>query len=284
MPALRSNLALWSKLGVRGFVALGSTGERMHLDVDERQRVIETAREAIDERHAFIAGVGEHATRTTIRDAQAAARGGADALLVITPHFYRGAMTQESLYTHFMTVADSSTVPVILYNIPQNTGVAIAPETVARLAEHENIAGIKDSSGDAVNFVEMLRLAGGRKDFILLTGHASLLYQSLCAGASGGILAVACVVPEICLRIYESFMSGDYERARLLQERLVPVARAVTTRYGIGGLKHAMSLRGYLGGDVRAPLRAPGNEAQDEIARTLEEALSALAEAASANG
>ena len=282
--ALRSNLARWTETGVAGFVALGSTGERVHLDAGERARVIETARAAVAEKFTFIAGVGEHATRATISDAMGAARAGADALLVITPHFYRGAMTQDALYEHFAAVADSAPAPVILYNIPQNTGVAIAPETVARLAEHENVAGIKDSSGDVVNFVEMLRLAGGREDFVLMTGHGATLYPALCAGAAGGILAVACAVPELCVRIHESFGAGEHARARALQERLLPVARAVTTRYGIGGLKHAMTLRGYAGGGVRAPLSAPNEEARAEIARILEDALKADEEAARAGG
>jgi 4-hydroxy-2-oxoglutarate aldolase len=269
---LRANLARWAETPLSGFVALGSTGERVHLDTSERARVVEAAREAVSASFVFVVGVGAHSTRLTIGEAREAARAGADALLVITPHFYRGAMSQEALYEHYVAVADDSPVPVVLYNIPQNTGVAVAPETVARLAEHENVAGIKDSSGDFVNFVEMLRLAGRREGFALMTGHASTLYASLCEGARGAILAAACVVPELCVEVYESFTAGEHARARDLQERLLPVARAVTTRYGVGGLKYAMSLRGYAGGRVRAPLHMPGEEARAEIARLLEEA------------
>jgi 4-hydroxy-2-oxoglutarate aldolase len=270
--ALRSNVERWSGSGVSGFVALGSTGERVHLDERERALVVEAARAAVPPESAFVVGVGEHSTRATVREAERAARAGADALLVITPHFYRGAMSGETLRAHFERVADSSPVPVILYNIPQNTGVAIPPETVARLAEHENVRGIKDSSGDMVNFAEMLRLAGaGREGFVLTTGHAGVLYPALAAGAGGAILAAACVAPRLCVAVFEAARSGDHARARELQRRLAPVARAVTVGYGIGGLKAALDLLGYRGGAPRAPLRTPDEAARRELERLLAE-------------
>ncbi|HEX7176836.1 MAG TPA: dihydrodipicolinate synthase family protein [Pyrinomonadaceae bacterium] len=279
--AVRANVGRWIGTGVSGYVALGSTGERVHLDEDERLMVVEAAREAAPLESAYVVGVGAHSTRGTIRETAAAARAGADAVLVITPHFYRASMTQEALLTHYRAVADASPVPLILYNIPQNTGVALAPETVASLSEHANVAGIKDSSGDVVNFAEMLRQAGGRgskrehqhgREFVSMTGHAGVLYPALAAGAGGAVLAVACVVPELCVAVHQAFRAGDHARARALGERLLPVARAVTTRYGIGGLKFALDLRGYAGGRVRAPLRMPDAEARSEIARLLEEA------------
>ncbi|MDQ5835966.1 MAG: dihydrodipicolinate synthase family protein [Acidobacteriota bacterium] len=272
-PALGANIERWNGTGVAGYVALGSTGERAHLDERERMLVVEAARARVPRSLAFVVGVGEQSTRGSISEARRAASAGADALLVLTPHFYRAGMSQDALAEHFNAVADASRVPVILYNIPQNTGVAVAPETVARLSEHTNIAGIKDSSGDLVNFAEMLRLAGGcREDFALLVGHAGVFYASLCAGACGGILAVGCCAPRLCVRIYEAFRAGDHALALELQWRLAPLARAVTTRFGIGGLKAALDLAGYAGGPVRAPLRAPGTEARAEIARLLEEA------------
>lgn len=272
LKALRANLGRWNASGVAGYVALGSTGERMHLDAGERAAVIETARECVPRELSFVVGVGEQGTRGTTEECKLAARQGADAVLVLTPHFYKGALTQASLASHFEAVADSSTVPVILYNIPQNTGVALAPETVARLSEHENIAGIKDSSGDVANFVEMIRLVGGgAEEFDLLTGHAGVFYASLASGAVGGILAAGCVLPRLCVEIYEAARAGEHERARELQRRLAPVARAVTTRFGIGGLKYALELLGHVGGPVRAPLAAPDENARREIARLLDE-------------
>lgn len=268
--ALRANIARWNETGVAGYVALGSTGERAHLDEGERAALIEAARESVPERLAFIVGVGEQSTRATIAEARRTAGLGADALLVITPHFYRGAMTEEALFKHFAAVADAATAPVILYSIPQNTGLSIAPELVARLAAHENIHGIKDSSGDLLNLTEILRLAGGREDFAVTVGHAGALYAALAAGAHGGILAAGCAVPELCVAIYKAVAAGEHHRALASQKLLAPVARALTTRYGIGGLKAALELRGYRGGPVRAPLAAPDEEARREIARLLD--------------
>jgi 4-hydroxy-2-oxoglutarate aldolase len=270
--ALRHNIELWNASGVAGYVALGSTGERVHLDARERAGVVEAARECVPRESVFVVGVGEQGTRGTIEECGSAARQGADAVLVLTPHFYKGAMTQAALASHFEAVADSSPAPVILYNIPQNTAVALAPETVARLCAHENVAGIKDSSGDVANFVEMIRLVGERaEEFALLTGHAGVFYTSLCAGAVGGILAAGCVLPQLCVEIYDAARAREHERARELQRRLAPVARAVTVRFGIGGLKYALDLIGFKGGVVRAPLAAPDEEARREIARLLEE-------------
>ena len=272
LKALRANLARWNASGVAGYVALGSTGERMHLDAGERAAVIETARECVPRELSFVVGVGEQGTRGTVEECKLAARQGADAVLVLTPHFYKGALTQPALASHFEAVADSSTVPVVLYNIPQNTGVALAPETVARLSEHENIAGIKDSSGDVANFVEMIRLVGGgAEEFDLLTGHAGVFYASLASGAVGGILAAGCVLPRLCVELYEAARAGEHGRARELQRRLAPVARAVTVRFGVGGLKYALDLLGHVGGTVRAPLASPDEAARREIARLLDE-------------
>ena len=267
------NIVRWNETGVRGYVALGSTGERVHLDERERLSLVEAARPAAPRELAFVVGVGEHSTRATVADARRMSEAGADAVLVLTPHFYRAAMNAEALSAHFEAVADSSPVPVILYNIPQNTGVTLAPEVVARLAAHENICGIKDSSGDVLALTEMLRLTHERADeFVVMTGHGGALYAALSAGAPGAILAVACVAPELCVAIYEALEAGEHERARSLQRRLAPLAAAVTTRFGIGGLKAALELRGYAGGPVRAPLREPDEDARRELARLLEEA------------
>jgi len=271
--ALGANIEMWNETGVAGYVALGSTGERVHLDERERMTVVDAARARVPGEMAFVVGVGEHSTRQTTLETRRAAAAGADAVLVLTPHFYRGAMSQEALAGHFETVADSSPVPVILYNIPQNTGVAITPETVARLSRHANIVGIKDSSGDMVNLVEMIRQAGeGRDDFVLMTGHAGVFYASLCAGVRGAILAAGCVAPRLSVEIYEAFTRGDHAGASTSQRHLAPLARAVTVRFGVGGLKYALDMAGYKGGRVRAPLREPNEEARAEIKRLLEEA------------
>ena len=264
--ALRSNIEKWNKTGVAGFVALGSTGERVHLDEREHLHVIETAWASVPDNLAFIVGVGQQSTRATVSEVRQVGTAGANAVLVITPHFYRGAMTPSALINYYQTVADASPVPMVLYNIPQNTGIALTAETVARLSEHENIVGIKDSSGDMINLMEIISLVPD--DFAVMTGSGPLLYTALCAGARGAILAVGCAVPQMVVAIYNAVKTGNYERARDVQRRLTPLARAMT-RYGIGGLKAALDLRGYVGGDPRAPLVAANEEARQEIARLL---------------
>ena len=267
--ALRGNIARWNETGIGGYVILGSTGERVHLGEREAIEVVDAARASVPGHLAFVVGVGQHGTRESIAEARRAADAGADAVLVITPHFYRAAMTPAVLSKYYESIADAAPVPVVLYNIPQNTSVALSPDTIARLSEHENIIGIKDSSGDMVNFVEMLRLVSD--EFAVLTGHASLLYAALSAGAQGAILAAGCVAPEVAVRIARLVEQGAHVEARELQRRFTPLARAVTTRFGIGGLKYALDLCGYAGGEVRAPLAMPDDAARREIARTLEE-------------
>jgi 4-hydroxy-2-oxoglutarate aldolase len=265
--ALAANIERWNETGASGYVLLGSTGERVHLDEREVLEVVGAARARVPSHLAFVVGVGQHGTRGSIAEARRAGKAGADAVLLITPHFYRGQMTPATLTHYYETVADASTVPVILYNIPQNTGVALSPDTIARLSEHENIIGIKDSSGDMVNFMEMLALQS--ETFAVLTGHASLLYAALSAGAQGAILAAACVAPRVAVQIATLIAAGRHEEARELQRLFIPLARCVTTRYGIGGLKFALDLAGYAGGEVRAPLSMADETARREIAQTL---------------
>ena len=258
---ITSNIKEWSARGVIGFVILGSTGERVHLDEREYLEVIEASRAASDA--VLIAGAGQQSTVNTIKEINSAARAGAQAVLVITPYFYRPAITQETLVNYYTAVADAAPVPVLLYSMPPLTGIKIEPETVARLSEHPNIIGVKDSSNDVAGFRRTVELCPS--DFAVMTGNGTVLLDALRAGATGGILAVGCVVPEICVEIFRAFTTGEVERSQRLQTELTPLASAVTTKYGIGGLKAALDLAGYRGGAVRAPLRAPDEAARAEI-------------------
>jgi 4-hydroxy-2-oxoglutarate aldolase len=269
---LRANLERWNETGITGYVALGSTGERVHLCERECLEVIEAARASVPASLAFITGAGQQSTHATINEVRRYASAGADAALVITPNFYRAAMTQSALINYYLTVADASPVPLVLYSMPDLTGIALAPETVARLALHENIIGIKDSSSDLINLAETVRVVP--EDFAVLTGNGGLLAAALGAGARGAILAVGCVAFEQCLAIYDALEKENYQQAHHLQRKLTPLARAVTVRFGIGGLKAALELRGYAGGVVRSPLAPASEEARQEIARLLKENLS----------
>jgi 4-hydroxy-2-oxoglutarate aldolase len=271
---LVSNLERWNNTGISGYVILGSTGERVNLDETEYLRVIETARLAVPETLTFIAGSGQQSTHGTIKEIERAAGAGAQAVLVITPGFYKSAITQEALVEYYRSVADAARVPVILYSMPDLTGITIEPETAARLSEHENIIGMKDSSADIVKFAETVRQAPD--GFAMMIGNGTVFSEALEAGARGGILAVGCAVPKLCREIYDAVQRGDTDRARALQDKLTPLARAVTKTYGIGGLKTAMDLSGLVGGTVRSPLRRPDESAAAEIARLLNQANDAL--------
>jgi 4-hydroxy-2-oxoglutarate aldolase len=270
---LKSNIERWNGTGIAGYVILGSTGERVNLDEREYIQVIETTRRAVPERMTFIVGAGQQSTRGTIAEIERAAKAGAEAVLVITPHYYRSAITQEALVTHYTAVADASPIPIILYSMPDLTGIKIEPKTAARLSEHPRIIGLKDSSNNLTKFAEAVSMVN--EDFAMTIGNGTIFSEALQAGAGGGILAVGCVVPELCLEVFHAVRAGEIEHAKTLQSKLTPLARAVTKTYGIGGLKAAMEMVGYFGGRVRAPLQAPGEEAIEEIRELLTAAMDA---------
>jgi 4-hydroxy-2-oxoglutarate aldolase len=281
LVALQRNIERWNTTGVAGYVTLGSTGECVHLDEAERLQVIATARGAASSESSFIVGAGQQSTRGTINEIKRVA--GAvevDAFLVITPHFYRASITQPALVDHYRAVGDESPVPVILYSMPALTGIKIDPETVAVLSEHENIIGIKDSSADVEGLKETVSLttSHSHKDFAVMTGNGTVFEPALRAGARGGILAVGCVASALCLEIFRAHRSGEADRAEILQQKLTPLAAAVTTRFGIGGLKAALEMTGFVGGAVRAPLHAPDGDARQEIRMLLAAAEAVLIE------
>jgi len=271
VAGLTSNLSKWNQTGITGYVVLGSTGERVNLDEREYVQVIETARKAIPETFSFIVGAGQQSTRNTIKEIERATKAGAEAALVITPSFYRSAITQDALVTHYRAVADASSIPIILYSMPDLTGIKIEPETAARLSEHKNIIGMKDSSADIAKLAETVQSVP--EDFAMLIGNGTVLCEAMQAGAEGGILAVGCAAPELCIEIYRAVHAGEIDRASTLQGKLTPLALAVTKTYGIGGLKTAMDMAGYFGGAVRAPLQLPDETARGEIESLLREAV-----------
>ena len=284
VAGLTSNLSKWNQTGITGYVVLGSTGERVNLDEREYVQVIETARKATPETFLFIVGAGQQSTRNTIKEIERATKAGAETALVITPSFYRSAITQDALVTHYLTVADASSIPIILYSMPDLTGIKIEPETAARLSEHKNIIGMKDSSADIAKLAETVQSVP--EDFAVLIGNGTVLCEALQAGAEGGILAVGCAAPELCIEIYRAVHAGEIDRASTHQGKLTPLALAVTKTYGIGGLKAAMEMAGFVGGGVRAPLQRPAESARAELAQLLNQALvptAALAAAGDSN-
>ncbi len=260
---LRSNFKKWNDSGLSGYLVLGSNGEPVYLNEHEKLKMIEAARESIPSSKIMLVGTGMESTRETIRFTNQAAVMGADCALVITPSYFKGSMKPQILHDHFVAVADSSKIPILLYNVPQFTGVNMEPEQVAKLSEHPNIAGIKDSSGNIGQLTEIIHQS--RKGFSVFVGSAPVFFPALLVGAVGGILAVANAVPYECVEIQTLFTGKKLEEAKDLQNRLTPLAKAVTTTYGIGGLKMAMDLEGYFGGEPRLPLKRPGKEVEEKL-------------------
>jgi 4-hydroxy-2-oxoglutarate aldolase len=267
--ALATNVRTYNQISLAGYVVLGSTGESVYLREEEKLKLLETVRETVGEGKTLIAGTGCEATGETIELTRRAAGSGYHAALVRTPAYFKSQMTDAVLERHFRAVAEASPVPILLYSVPQFTGLAMEAPLVARLAEHPNIVGIKESSGNVQWLAAILQLVP--PDFQVLAGSATTLYPSLCLGARGAVLAVACALPELCVELYQAHERGEHERARSLQRRLHEPTVAVTTRYGVAGLKFAMELRGYLGGPPRAPLQPLAAEAQAELQRLFEE-------------
>src|SRR5690606_1464393 len=200
----------------------------------------------------LLAGVGAESTRLTVRRARDAALRGADAVLVVSPHYYGAMMTPDALRSHFARVADESPIPVVLYNIPKYAHLTLDPALVAELAVHDNVIGIKNSSGDLV----LLRgyLQSQSETFSVLTGSGSGVHAALEMGARGGILAVALFAAGLTLEVREAFEAGDRDRAMSAQDRLVPLARTIVAELGVAGVKAAIDTIGLPGGPVRAPL------------------------------
>jgi 4-hydroxy-2-oxoglutarate aldolase len=270
--AIRSNVRKWITAGLGGIVALGTNGEAPLLDDDESTRVIEAVRAEVPRDRVLIAGAGHESTRATVAAARRLAAAGADAVLVKTPYTYRNHVPIAGLIAHYTSVADASPVPVLLYNFPASTGVNLAPETVGTLARHPNIVGMKETSTDGAQFADLG--AAVSDDFTILCGAAPGVFAALCAGAKGAITAIAAVMPGPCLEMLDHIRAGRYDAALTIQHRITPLARAVTTGFGIPGLKAALEMAGFSCGDPRPPLMPLADEARERI-RTLLHAASA---------
>ncbi len=269
------NLSAHVAAGLHGILIAGSTGEAALLDESERHQLLEAARKVIPSDRWMLAGTGAESTRGCVRRCKDAAERGADAALVVAPHYYSNAMSFASLQAHYERVADESPIPVMLYNIPKYMHFRLDADLVSRLAEHDNIVGMKDSSGD-VAYLEHY-IAASSDSFAVLTGHAGTVLRALQMGARGGILAASLFVPELCLELYRAHMDGKVSDAEDAQRRLTPSALEIVGRMGIPAVKYAMERTGYVGGPVRLPLLDASDEdraAVDVILREVSAAIS----------
>jgi 4-hydroxy-2-oxoglutarate aldolase len=271
---LKHNIHKYNATDLAGYVVLGSTGESVLLKQAEMDGILVTVKDAAAKEKKLIAGTGAESTAETIERTKRAAELGYHAALVKTPHYYKPSYKPEVLVAHYRRIADESPIPVLLYSVPQFTGVALESSETVLLAEHSNIIGIKESSGNVQRVAEMI--AGAPSAFQVLVGSAATVYPSLVIGARGAILALASALPEKCVALFELVRKGHHEKARELQSVLVRASKRVVSEMGIAGLKHVMDQRGYRGGLPRLPLLPLQHEQKkrlNEFLATLEPAV-----------
>lgn len=254
---LLRNVGKYERRELSGYVLFGSNGESVFLTKEEKIQIVSNIREQT--KKTLIVGTGSDSIKATIQLTNEAAEKGANYALIITPSFFKSEMKHHSFMNYYTKVAESVMIPIIIYNVPKFTNVIIEPETIIELASHPNILGLKDSTENTSRISEIV--ANAPNSFKVIVGTASVLYSGLSAGASGGILALANIAPDECLQIYNLYFEQNFNKALELQNRLIPVNRAITTKYGVAGLKAAMDILGYDGGNPRMPLETL-NEAQ----------------------
>jgi 4-hydroxy-2-oxoglutarate aldolase len=275
---VKHNIRRYNETELAGYVVLGSTGESVLLQSSEMDAVLGAVKETAAAGKILIAGSGAESTADTIARTKRAADFGYAVALVKTPYYYKPAYKPEVLIAHYRRVADASRIPILLYSVPIFTGLALeAPETIA-LAEHSNIIGIKESSGNIQRVSEMI--AGAPSRFQVLVGSAPTVYPALSVGARGAILALASALPEKCAALYQLFKQGQLEKAKELQKSLLRASKMIVSEMGIAGVKYVMGRRGYRGGIPRLPLPALSAEQKSKLAAflaTLEQPIMASA-------
>ena len=249
---LAANIRKLNQTGLTGYLALGSNGEFKSLSDKEQLDVLEVfAKEKGDK--VVMVGTACESTTQTIEKSLRAAEMGFDFASVLTPSYFAKKMTDDILIGYFSKIADACTIPVLLYNAPGFAGgVQISPKAVRKLAEHGNIVGMKDSSSAGPN--RYLALLDGVPDFCVLAGSANFFYPTLHIGTVGGIISLSNVLPEPCCELYDLFIAGDYRKAAPLHHRLQRLNSAVSGSHGVAGVKGAMDIAGFAGGEPRHPL------------------------------
>ena len=271
LTAFAANIRGHLAAGLDGIVVAGSTGEATLLSEIERATLFECARTVVPGDRWLIAGVGAESTKLTVERARAAAARGADAVLVVAPHYYPESITTSALLAHYTRIADESPIPVMLYSIPKYMHFALPASVVGQLATHPNIIGMKDSAGNAGGLAGFL--AAQSPTFSVLTGNGSTLHAAVTAGVRGGILAVALIAPALCLSLFESARSGRDAEAAAAQSLLIPLGRDIVAAFGVPGVKAALDVIGLTGGRVRSPLQPLRGADCQRVADLVETAL-----------
>lgn len=269
IPRLKWFIDHLIKNGVHGIFVLGTNSEFYALDEREKQEVIATAVAHVNKRVPVFAGTGAETTREVIRLTRMAEREGADGVSIITPYFIMPS--QQEIGDHYRRIAESTSLPVILYNNPSTCGgLKIDVDTVARLAEVPNIVGMKDSSGDLQNTIECIRAVPDR--FAIMQGRDTLIYPALLFGARGAVPATGNIAPALLVEIYEAFRRGDHAAAKSAQLRLSPIRLSLTLGTPPGGVKAALHLLGMSIGPSRSPVAPLSPDKQEKMRAALRQA------------
>lgn len=268
--SFRENLRRWLETPINGYVIFGSTGEGALLDEDEKVRLAEYARDVIPSMRPLVAGAGAESTRAVVRLCQRFADTGADAVLVHPPSYFGVSLTPADLRDHFMTVADASPIPVLVYHMPKFTHVTLDAGLMGELARHENIAGIKDSSGDLKRFADYTEACGDRCR--LFVGNGALLYAALELGGAGGIVALGLLAAEEYGQMLTHYRADRLPRAGQIQQRLAPAHKEIVAAFGARGVKAGLELKGWHGGPPRPPLSPLKPRDRDTVERVMREA------------
>jgi 4-hydroxy-2-oxoglutarate aldolase len=257
------NLGRWNQTGLSGYIVLGSNGENVYLNEREKVDVLHTARQAIPQDKLMIAGTAGESTINTIAMTEQAAEVGADAAIIVNPSYYKSQMTTPVLINHYRTIADVSPIPIVVYNLPPATGIDMSADLLVELSHHPNIIGVKDTSGNMPKMGETVRRAD--PSFQVLSGSANFFYPSLAIGVRGGILALANAAPDESVEMFRLFNAGQIDEGRELHLRMLPVNLAITSRFGVSGLKAALDMVGFYGGPPRLPLLPLDKERRQEL-------------------
>ena len=265
---MASNLERWNKTELSGYVVLGSNGEWVYLTEQERLEVFKNTRQVIPSDKLLIAGTASESTRNTIAMTEKAAEIGVDAAIIVNPHYYKGQMTVPVLANYYRAVADASPIPIVIYNLPPATGMDLPADLLAEMSQHPNIIGVKDTGGNMPKMGETIRLAA--PSFQVLSGSANFFYPSLAIGVTGGILALANLAPDESVALFDLFQAGEIRKGQELHLRMLPLNLAITSRFGVSGLKAALDMVGYYGGPPRLPLLPLDDERRSELRLILE--------------
>ena len=255
--------------GVKGLLFLGTTGEAPSISMEEREEIIRFAVEKVRKRVPVVVGTGTNSTEKTIHMTKQAEELGADCALVVTPYYNKPV--QEGLYQHYAAIAKSTSIPIIIYNVPSRTGVNILPETVVRLArDFENIIGIKEASGNMAQIdMLILKLKDVREDFHVWSGNDDQAFHVMCSGGSGVVSVLSNVAPRETQQMCEKIANGDLSRARELHLKLFPLMKALFVETNPIPVKYAVSKLGYCENELRLPLV----KASESTMKAVDEAL-----------